>query len=264
MRPTGANIFTGWRIQARNIHAIMIRDIMARYGRDNIGFLWFVIEPILLSAGITVVWLMVGLDQKTGVKVVEMVLTGYLPLTLWRHMTGTIIGVFRGSVPLLHHRRISLFDLVISRQLVEGLGATVALMLFFGTLVVTGAVEGNIQSLDYFVLGWFMMAWIGMATGMLIAVITDRSEAAARFVGPFQYLNLPLSGSFIMVDWLPEIGQKAIMYHPLVHCYEVFRRGYFGESVPTHYDIPYFVAWAFTLTFFALIAIVWLRPRVLV
>lgn len=261
MQPTGANIFSGWRIQARNIHALMIRDLMLRYGRENIGFVWFVIEPILLSVGITCVWLLAGLGQKGGIKVVELVLTGYLPLTLWRHLTGPIIHVFRGSRSLLYHRRISLLDLVFSRLLLEFLGATVALILFFGALVMIGAVEG-VQSMDYFVLGWFMMAWIGIACGMLIAVASELSETAVRFIGPLQYINLPLSGSFIMVDWLPPAAQKAIMYHPMVHCYEVFRRGYFGEAVPTHYDIPYYIACTFVLTFCAFVAIVRVRPRV--
>ncbi len=261
MAQTAASILSGWRIQARNIHALMIRDMMSRYGRDNIGFVWFVIEPILLSVGITCVWLIVGLGQKEGVKVVELVLTGYLPLTLWRHMTGPIIQVFRGSRSLLYHRRISLFDLVLARLLLEFLGATVALLLFLGTLVLTGAVEG-IQSMDYFVLGWFMMAWIGTAMGMLIAVASELSEAAVRFIGPLQYINLPLCGCFIMVDWLPPAAQRVILYHPMVHCFEVFRRGYFGGLVPTHYDLPYFVACTFALTFIAFLAVAWVRPRV--
>lgn len=260
MRPTADSIFCGWRIQGRNIYALMMRDLMARFGRENIGFVWFVIEPILLSVGITFVWLLAGLNEKGGVKVVELVLTGYLPLTLWRHLTGPIMGIFRSSGPLLYHRRISLLDLLLSRLLLEFLGATVALLLFFGTLVITGAIEG-IASLDYFVLGWFMMAWIGISTGMLIAVATERSEVAGRFIAPLQYINLPLSGSFIMVEWLPEAAQKFIMYHPLVHCFEVFRRGYFGERVPTHYDIPYYVGCTFVITFLALIAVVRVRSK---
>lgn len=261
MRPTDASIFIGWRIQARNIHALMIRDLMVRYGRENIGFVWFVVEPILLSVAITCVWLLAGFHRNDGVKIVELVLTGYLPLTLWRHLTGPIMHIFRGSGSLLHHRRISLFDLVFSRLLLEFLGATVALLIFFGALLMTGAVEG-IQNWDYFVLGWFMMGWIGTVCGMLIAVVSEASETAVRFIGPLQYINLPLSASFFMVDWLPPKAQKLIMYHPMVHCYEVFRRGYFGESVPTHYDIPYYVACTFVLTFFAFVAVVWVRPRV--
>jgi len=263
MPPTVANTLSGWRIQARNIHALMIRDLMARYGRDNIGFIWFVVEPILLSVGITCVWLLAGLGQKEGVKVVELVLTGYLPLTLWRHLTNPILQIFRASGTLLHHRRISLFDLVLARLLLEFLGATVALLLFFGALAMTGAVDG-IQSLDFFVLGWFMMAWIGMASGMLIAVASELSESAVRFIGPLQYINLPICGAFVMVDWLPPAAQTAIMYHPMVHCFEVFRRGYFGLTLATHYDIPYFVACTFVLTFCAFVAVAWVRPRVLV
>ena len=261
MQPTVGSIFDGWRVQARNLHALMIRDLMMRYGRNNIGFVWFVVEPILLTVGITCVWLLAGLGQKGGVKVIELVLTGYLPLTLWRHLTGPFTQIFRRSASLLYHRRVTLFDVVMSRLLLEFLGATVALILFLGSLIITGAVE-TIQSLDYFVLGWFMMGWIGITFGILIAAVTEVSETAERFIGPLQYINLPLSGCFIMVDWLPPTAQKLIMYHPHVHCYEVFRRGYFGEFIPTYYDIPYFVGCAFVFTFLALVALVRVRPHV--
>jgi len=33
----------GWRIQARVIGALMIRELNTRFGRDNIGFLWIMV-----------------------------------------------------------------------------------------------------------------------------------------------------------------------------------------------------------------------------
>ncbi len=33
-------LLRGWTIQRRVIRALMLRDMMARYGRDNIGFVW--------------------------------------------------------------------------------------------------------------------------------------------------------------------------------------------------------------------------------
>ena len=260
MRRTASKIYNGWRIQSRNIIALMIRSLMLKYGRGNIGFVWFALEPILLVIGITFIWTLIG-GTHGRIRAVELVLTGYLPLTLWRHMTGPVVHIFRSNIPALFHRHISIFDVIMSRMLLDFLGTTAALLLFLGALIITGAVEG-IQSLDYFVLGWFMMAWIGMASGILIAAITEFSEVAERFVGPLQYINLPISGCFIMVDWLPPLGQQLILWHPLVHCYEVFRRGYFGETVPTHFDIPYFVICAFLLSFFAVVSLERVRTHI--
>jgi capsular polysaccharide transport system permease protein len=250
----------GYKIQSRNINALMIRSMMLKYGRENIGFIWFSLEPILLVIGITFVWIMIH-STHNNVKVVEMVLTGYLPLTLWRHLTGPVVFLIRNNVPVLYHRQISIFDVVFARLLLEFLSTTASMLLFFSALIIVGAVHA-IRELDYFALGWLMMFWIGATMGMIIAALTEMYEPLERFIGPIQYINLPISGSFILVDWLPPAAQKAIMYHPLVHCYEVLRRGYFGHTIPTHYDIPYFFCCTFVLTFIACLCMERVRRHV--
>src|SRR5215510_5657944 len=105
MRPRLGALLLGWTIQARNIHALMLRDVATRYGRDNIGFVWVVLEPMILTVGVMIVWSAIAVGgHKEGVTLVEFVLTGYIPLTLWRHLTNSMVLIFRRSVPLLYHR----------------------------------------------------------------------------------------------------------------------------------------------------------------
>jgi capsular polysaccharide transport system permease protein len=246
-------LFRGWRNQFRTIQALMVRDIMMRYGRDNIGFAWVILEPMILTIGVMFVWSVMGHESK-GVKVVEIVLTGYMPLTLWRHLTGPVCGMFRNSSGMLFHRQITLLDLVFARQAIEIIGTTTALLVVYSTLSLLGFIDG-LHRLDLIFLGWLMMAWIGSAFGMILACVTERYEVAERFVQPMQYLNIPISGCFFFVDWLPTWAQKAILWHPLVHCYEVFRAGYFGEVIVSHYSLTYFTACASILTFLGLRAV---------
>lgn len=237
----------GWGIQKRVLHALMIRDLMMRYGRDNIGFAWVIIEPMILTTGVMLIWSMMG-TFKEGLRVIEVVFTGYLPLTLWRHLTNNSVNLFRNSIGLFFHRRVSLFDVFLARQLLEFIGASAALLIIYTVLTTIGLIA-EIERYDLLFLGWFMMAWLGVAGAALIAALTEKYEVAERFVQPFQYLNIPLSGAFFFTDWLPTWGQHLIAYHPMVHCYEVFRAGYFGSAVVTHYDIPYFVACASVFTY---------------
>jgi capsular polysaccharide transport system permease protein len=65
-----------------------------------------------------------------------------------------------------------------------------------------------------------------------------------------------------MVDWLPKWGQEVILLNPMVHCFEVFRAGYFGSSVVTHYSYGYFSVCTFVLTFIGLICVRRIRSRV--
>lgn len=262
MQPSGTNSTTlrGFAVQLVNIRALMIRDMMMRYGRDGIGFVWAIVEPMLLCVGVMVLWNMLGISKKAGVNIVELVLTGYMPLTLWRHMTGNAIKLFRGSTSLLYHRRISLFDIFIARQFFEFIVTSIALFTIWSILYSFGVVKA-IADLDMFLLGWFMMGWFSIVSAAGIAALTEVSEAAERFIAPLQYLNLPLSGSFYFIDWLPEHIQEVAMYHPHVHVYEVFRAGYFGASYTPHYDLLYFSATAFFMTFVGVVCISRIRGK---
>ena len=260
MLRTGGSLVAGWQVQGRNIRALILRDMVVRFGRDNIGFVWVILEPMLLTAGVMLIWSLLG-SEKNGIKIIEIALTGYMPLTLWRHLSNNVINLFRNSSSLLYHSHITLFDIVASRQVLEFIGTTTALIVVWGTLNLMGMVA-NIERLDLFILGWLMMAWIGIAVGTAVAALTEVSETAERFIQPLQYLNIPISGAFFFVDWLPPWGQHLILYHPLVHCYEVFRAGYFGPAMITHYDLIYFASCAFFVTFVGVVAVHRVRSRV--
>jgi capsular polysaccharide transport system permease protein len=254
-------ILRGLRVQSRNIRALMLRDMMVRYGRNNIGFTWVILEPMILTAGVMLFWSLTAGSTKLGVKVVEFVLTGYMPLTLWRHLSSTGVMLFRRSAPLLYHNSISVFDLVFAKALLEFIGTSIAFLVVWGILNVSGVVA-DISRVDLLVLGWLMMAWLATAFGLILAALTEYSETSERFIQPFQYLSIPVSGAFTMVDWLPQWGQDAILLNPMVHCYEVFRAGYFGPGVVTHFSYAYFSSWAYALTFIGIVVVHRTRARV--
>ena len=56
MRSKTGAVFKGWKVQARVITALMLRDAMMRYGRENIGFVWVILEPMLLCTGVMILW----------------------------------------------------------------------------------------------------------------------------------------------------------------------------------------------------------------
>jgi len=243
------------------VRALILRDMMMRYGRGNIGFVWVILEPMLLTSGVMVIWSISMGGDKFGIKLIEFVLTGYLPLTLWRHLTNSMVTLFRRSAPLLYHRRITTFDIVASKLSLEFIGTSAAFLAVWGTLYVCGLVDG-IDRLDLLLLGWAMLAWLAAAAALVIAAVTEVSDASEKFIQPVQYLSIPISGAFGMVDWFPVWAQELLLLNPMVHCYEVFRGGYFGEKVVTHYSVSYFVISAFILTAIGIACVKWIRKHI--
>jgi capsular polysaccharide transport system permease protein len=238
-----AHFWRGLIVQRRVLHALMVRELMMRYGRGNIGFLWIVLEPMILCAGVIGLrWLIQG-HQEHGLSLVAILLSGYMPLTLWRHLTNRGVFLLRRNIGLLYHRSVTLLDTVLMTMFLEFAGCTVAFLLNYFALLEIGAI-GPINNYGLVASAWLSMGALGFSFGVLIAVLTEYYEAAERFIQPVQYLIVPLSGFFFMVDWLPREAQDLAWYMPIIHCFEMIRAGFFGASVITHYDVWYPLAWS--------------------
>lgn len=243
--PTSA-FLEGASTQLRCIEALVVRELMMRYGRGNIGFLWVLLEPMILTIGVMIIWSFIKGDSEHGVNIVALVVTGYMPLTLWRHMSNAGINALKRNASVFYHRRISAIDCILAILVLEFAGSTAALVVVVTTTWTLGLID-PIQDPSSVALGWLMMAGLSAGVSLLICALTEYSEISERFIQPFQYLMLPVSGSFFMVDWLPSDVQQIAWYSPTIHCYEKIRAGFLGESVITYSDPWYVLLWVLAL-----------------
>jgi capsular polysaccharide transport system permease protein len=228
-------MFEGGRSNARVLKSFLVRDLIAQFGRHNIGFLWAILEPMILCAGVATIWYLVKPPFYHGVPIVAFVVTGYMPLTLFRHLTGPSARLFRRSVGLLVHRQLGLLDIFLSRMTLEFAGSTMAFAVIYLTLYFAGAAE-MVHDYRLVVWGWLLLTWLCVGLAACIAAATELSEAVGHFVQPVQYLSIPLSPTFYMVDWLPLTAQQLLYWNPLTHPYEMIRAGFFGPAVHAIYD----------------------------
>ncbi len=68
--------------------------------------MWLVGEPLILTAGVMAAWTVVYGEQKHGVMVMPLFLTGYSMLTLLRHLVNRFVHCFRQNAGLLFHRSV--------------------------------------------------------------------------------------------------------------------------------------------------------------
>ena len=235
------------RLHLNNLHALIIRDMMTRFGRNNLGFIWTILEPMILCTGVMTIWSLIHDSVIRGIPIISFVLTGYMPLTLWRHMTNPLVRVISNNAGLLYHTYLTHLDIVIARQVLEFLSSTAALVLIYLILLSLGLAE-PVQDMGLLLAAWLLIGWFHSGIGLIIAALTEKYERAEKFVGPANYLALPISGVFFMVDWLPSNAQRLIAWNPTIHGFEMFRAGFFGESVATHYDPLYLGLWSLALT----------------
>jgi capsular polysaccharide transport system permease protein len=248
------------RAHVNVLRALIIRDLMGRFGRNHLGFVWTIMEPMILCVGVMLIWSEIHEPVIHGIPIVAFVFTGYMTLTLWRHLTGPLVRLLSNKANLLYHRPVSHADILLARSALEFLSTTAAAGVIYFVLLAIGLIE-PMKDPGLVLAGWLFTAWYFGAQGLLISVWTECWEPAEKFIGPFNYLQLPISGCFAMVDWLPNYAQKWILLNPSVHCFEIVRAGFLGDEITTHYDTAYLLAWCATLTVFAIAATYHVRDR---
>jgi len=253
-----------WRglgVQRRVLGALMVRHLIEEFGRSNVGFLWIVITPLLLCSGVLVLRSLMMNPVDHGVSLIAIIFSGYLPLTLFRHLTNGGVFLLRRSSGLLYHRHVTLLDTLLAMIALETIACSVAFAFVYWVLLLLGLVE---PIADYGLVagGWVAMAVLAGGIGAAFAVLTEVYERADRFIQPAQYLILPVCGFIFMTDWLPLYVQKLAWWMPTVHCYEMIRAGMFGNSVVTHYDIWYPLLFGFLLFAWAIPRLESARARI--
>jgi capsular polysaccharide transport system permease protein len=232
------SLLQDFRIQFRVIGALIVRELHTRWGRDNIGFLWVVGEPATFCIAVSIVWTAIRPAHEHGIPVTAFVITGYVPLTLYRHCVGRSIKAFESNAALLFHRHVTTIDILMARILLEICGGTLSgLLVGFGAWTV-GYMDPPVNW-GLICLGLLCLYLFCIGFALILAGLTEMSDILERFISPVMYVSLPFTGAFSMVDWFGQTTRNVLMYSPMVNCVEMIRSGVFGPNVIVHYDVIY-------------------------
>jgi len=246
-----ASLVSGWKIQRRVIQALMLRELVTRFGRENIGFLWMMVEPLLFAVLVGLVWRFMHGPEEHGVSVVAFVATGYIPITLFRHILGRAIRVFSVNGSLLYHRQIKILDLLLVRFVIEFIGSMMA-YLFIGVILIILGEFPIPADFGKLFLGWILYSWFSLSLVLILAPLSEWSDVLEKLVPVTVYVMIPVSGTFSMVSWLTPDAQRAVLYSPFVHAMELMREGVFGTVIHAQYDISVPIGASLVLTLIGL------------
>jgi capsular polysaccharide transport system permease protein len=249
----GAHLVPALRVQLRVVGALTLRELGTRFGRDNLGYLWLFVEPALLGGALGLVHHISGHHLPGGVDAGTFWVIGYIPYYLLRGVLNRGPTAIAANQSLLYHRHITLLDIMLARDLLEGgatAGALLAFVLFFGL-----AAEEWPREPAKMVAGMLLMLGFAHGVALLLAAGSVYTEVFDRVTHLFTYLSLPITGAFFMVFWLPTELQRAALWVPTVHVFELVRDGQYGTQVPTHYDLAYLSGWIAALNLLGMAAL---------
>ena len=227
-------------VQRRVVGALLMREILTRYGRHNIGFLWLFIEPMMFTLGITLLWTLTKSTHGSTLPIIPFAVIGYSSVLIWRNSANRVAKAVEPNLSLLYHRNVKVIDLFAARLLLEISGASISFVVLSAFLIATGLMD---IPKDIFLMleAWGLLAWFAISLGLVVGAISEMSEVFDRFWHTATYLLFPFSGSVFMVDWLPKAAQDFVLWFPMVHGVEMLRHGYFGSMVKTFESPGYII-----------------------
>jgi capsular polysaccharide transport system permease protein len=226
--------------QCRVVKALLFREILTRYGRHNIGFLWLFFEPMLFTLGITALWTFTKSSHGSTLPIIPFAVIGYSSVLVWRNSANRVSKAIEPNLSLLYHRNVKVIDLFAARLILEIMGASISFILLSLFFMATDLMSTPV---DIFMMmqAWALLTWFAISLALVIGAISERSELFDRFWHTITYLLFPFSGAVFMVNWLPKAAQDFVLWLPMVHGVEMLRHGYFGPLVKT-YENPMYVA----------------------
>jgi ABC-type polysaccharide/polyol phosphate export permease len=239
------------RVQRRVVAALLMREVLTRYGRHNIGFLWLFAEPMLFTLGVTLLWSALQNVHGSSLPIVAFAVTGYSSVLLWRNMPARCIKAIEPNLALMYHRNVKVMDIYLSRLLLEAGGATISFIVLSIVFTAMGWMRGP-QDVLKVIAAWSLLAWFGFALAILIGSYSETSDVVEKFWHPASYLLFPLSGAAFLVDAVPSPARETLLLIPMVHGVEMLRDGYFGSQVHAHYNAGYLALWSTALTLLGL------------
>jgi capsular polysaccharide transport system permease protein len=255
-----ASLLSPLRTQLRVIGALLMREILTRYGRKNIGFLWLFVDPILFTLTIAFVWTQVHLRHFEAIPIFAFVLVSYSTVALWRRTTSLCMNAIEPNKSLLYHRHISVLDFYISRALLEDAGSTMAfviLVLFFALL---GVMPLPVDPLQVTV-GWVLLSWFGFGLALTVGSIVHRVPLMQKAWRPLSLVLFLCSAVVFPMDAAPPHAREILLWLPLVSGIEYLREGYFGPVITYHYDMFYMIICNLLLTIAGLVSVRLLGSR---
>jgi capsular polysaccharide transport system permease protein len=252
----------GLATQANVIGALLMRELHTRYGRENIGYLWMVLEPMTLAVAVSS--LHAGDKNhllRGDIHAVPFAIIGYCVFIIFRGIFTRAEGALEANTPLLYHRMVTIFDILFSRALLEWAGVGMTLIIMLGFSAAFGMSSPPARPLDL-MLAVTLMVWFSFALSMIACAATHDNRLMARLVHPVTYILMPISGAFYQLQWLPKPYRTWLSWFPMTQIFELARYGQFHSAKDTYVNMTYVLFTCMTLTYLGLVAIKVVRRHV--
>jgi capsular polysaccharide transport system permease protein len=232
--------------QSEVVWALVLRETRTRFGKNHLGYLWALFEPLLIIGIFFVLFVLVGRSTGAGMDIYSFISTGFVPYLMFRSSADRIASSIDGNRGLLFYPHVQPLDLAFARAILE-VGTYVGVFIVLMGMHAIWHQQLVIGDVLLVLMG-LILAWgFGVALGLVFCSIGVVSTAMDRTKGALLRPFFWTSGIFFTANELPGKAREVLLYNPVLHAIELVRAGWFPDYVARHADPLYVVKWIFAL-----------------
>ena len=226
-------------VQARVIHALVLREASVKFARHRLGYIWAFVEPVAYVSAFVLILSLGGRSLPAGMPAVPFFITGVIPFFLFREVAAATLSGVTANKALLVYPQVSAFDVMIARALLEIATTIVVFVLLLGAVRMLGIefrIERPIEAFAWLI----AMGLAGFGFGAACGALEPLFPAVQRIV-PAVVLR-PLfwiSGVFFTSGMLPPTLRDMALVNPLLHMIDLLRSAFFHEFESQYADPSY-------------------------
>ncbi len=245
--------------------ALVLRETLSRYGQHKLGFLWALVEPIVMVGVFASVMGAIRGGDPGGIPIVLFMITGFVPFMMFRDPMNQMQGAIVSNRSLIGFPQVTTFDVIVARSVLE---CAILSMVFPVILILAQVVLGHsirVENPLGVLAACALLMTLGTGIGFLFAalapVMPSSRQVSTALLGRPLFFS---SGLFFTAESLPPTIREWLLWNPILHMLELLRSAFFYEFESTHASWHYATVWAVGALAFGMLVHQALRRRAIV
>lgn len=213
---------SSFQIQLAVIHALMVRELKTRFGRYRLGVAWALIDPLIQILVFMLMFHFRGMAGVGGLALPLFLATGIAPFSFFTKIINQCTSAAGANKNLLIYRQVRVFDLFLTRFILElGIAFVVLMSIFLGIWWL--GFEIYFVNTIKFITVFALINILAFGVGLIFGVTNTLYPEAGKFLPVLLRPLMFISGTFFSINDIPVAAQEYLLWNPLVHAFELMR-----------------------------------------
>ena len=222
--------------------ALILRESKTRFGRNKLGFLWALIEPLAYVGMFLVIRGALRDRIPFGQDMALFLVTGILTFRMFMAVTSRGLGAIVSNLALIAYPPVKPLDVIMARVVLETLTMYVIWAITLGLLSIF--IEGEVIA-DHakLVAALAALTYLSFSFATLNGVLGVLWPTWERIWGLFRFPMFITAGIFFLPVSMPPAMQAVIEWNPVLHAIEWVRTAIYMTYEPL-LSIPYLLGFS--------------------